>query len=165
MKKIFLFLAASMLVLCSCNKDDEPKPSGEENQLVGQPNEQENDQLLDEYAVQKISEIQQQIIGTDWFLECKNGFDDYNNSEFKYSSYYNFTEDEVYETYVVDGSTIKRCAYSVLGDTVVAYNDFILCEAGKACLFLQNDTLYWGNYSSKFRTDPLSSYELYFVKK
>ena len=104
-----------------------------------------------------ISVIQNQIIGTDWYLE-NNGTDGYNNSESKHSVYYNFTESEIYEIDAESGEKEIRCTYLLLGDTAIAYNDLELCYAPTVeNIILSNDTLYFG-YCKK----QISGY---FVKK
>ncbi|MBR4498315.1 MAG: hypothetical protein IKP08_06520 [Bacteroidales bacterium] len=152
MKKVFFgMLCASVcfgFLATSCSKD-------EEENSIDPKNVTKSDSDGHGSA---ISVIQNQIIGTDWYLEYKTGTDDYNNSASKHSVYFNFSESEIFEIDVESGNKAKRCTYITLGDTAIAYNDLVLCEAPKVeNVKLSNDTLYFG-----YEKEQISGY---FVKK
>ncbi|MBR5435204.1 MAG: hypothetical protein IK117_12300 [Bacteroidales bacterium] len=150
-KVVFGMLCASVcfgFLATSCSKD-------EEENSIDPKNVTKSDS--DGYG-SAISVIQNQIIGTDWYLEYKTGTDDYNNSAIKHSVYYNFTESEIFEIDAASGNKIKRCTYTTFGDTAIAYNDLVLCYAPIVeNVILSNDTLYFG-----YSKEQISGY---FVKK
>lgn len=153
-KVVFLMLCASVcfgFFATSCNKDEE--------QISIDTSVEKNINKSDsEDHGSAISVIQNQIIGTDWYLEHKTGTDDYNNSAIKHSVYFNFTESEIFEIDAASGNKVKRCTYTTFGDTAIAYNDLVLCYAPIVeNVILSNDTLYFG-----YSKEQISGY---FVKK
>lgn len=150
----------SVLVMCACNKDDEPKPNDGDNQR--EISQEERVFVLDPY------EIQKQVIGYDWYLEYVKGKNGYNSCTCKHNSYYTFTENEVYS--VVEDA-IEKCmpvekvyTYTITGDSLIIRNcmDLSYQYTGYVCLL--NDTLYFG-YDSDFRNNPISTCYRYYVKK
>lgn len=151
-KTMFLMLCASVFfgfLATSCDKDEEQNTVDTEEQTVDENGSEEQSSA---YSV-----IQDQIIGTNWYLEYKHGADDYNNSEFKRSVYYTFSENKYYEINE-NGDKWERGSYEILQNDDIACNDHILCwyftlEEVK----LSNDTLYFGNYKEQMSG--------YFVRK
>ncbi|MCQ2607188.1 MAG: hypothetical protein MJ197_00665 [Bacteroidales bacterium] len=160
MRKILMILL-SALVMCACNKDDEPKPNGGDNQK--EISQEESVFVLDPY------EIQKQVIGYDWYLEYVKGQNGYNNCSCKHNFYFTFTEDEVYSI-APDDDAIEKCTsvekvytYTIAADSLIIRNLMDLSQhTGYVCLL--NDTLCFG-LDSEFRNNPISMCYQYYVKK
>lgn len=150
MKRVFLISGlaiVAMTVMFACEKDDGATPNTNNN-VDKSGFENQND---------KVSVIQNQIVGTDWYLECKIGVPDYNDSKWKHDSYFTFAEDMIYSINASDGNKKEWCSYGLLGDTAFCWNHFMLCQAGEAYATLSNDTLYVGFYKG--------GVSMYFVRK